>query len=420
MENIEIKRLEICNDRNFYIETVDNNYYVFYNSVRHFACKISRLDLALFNLIYIYKDINYILQKIDCQYQEYVKNLYEKVCNSKVLDTDIYDHNIVYQQPSTFYLHLTYKCNLGCIYCYNKEIRKDFRELNLTEWIYIINQILPYAERIILTGGEPFMFNEISNIIQYIRNKSEKIKLEIISNCMCDFLNFPDLYNVFNNIDCVTFSCDNISNVNQTRKNFEPELFKKNIRFLRNKFPNLSILVSSIFIKGAEEELQLIRDFCNNTNISFRTVLVIPNHINEIDMLPSVEDYKKSLFDGDSQLDSIRQYCGAGIGSCSIDPLGNVYPCQSMHYPAFCYGNIFNTNFDLLLKCDISQYIRSELSVDNIEVCKDCNVRYICGAGCRAATYKIEGNALSYPKTLCPYYKELSKHKLKNIPLHIL
>ena len=193
MENIEIKRLEICNDRNFYIETVDNNYYVFYNSVRHFACKISRLDLALFNLIYIYKDINYILQKIDCQYQEYVKNLYEKVCNSKVLDTDIYDHNIVYQQPSTFYLHLTYKCNLGCIYCYNKEIRKDFRELNLTEWIYIINQILPYAERIILTGGEPFMFNEISNIIQYIRNKSEKIKLEIISNCMCDFLNLPDL-----------------------------------------------------------------------------------------------------------------------------------------------------------------------------------------------------------------------------------
>lgn len=133
-------------------------------------------------------------------------------------------------------------------------------------------------------------------------------------------------------------------------------------------------------------------------------------------MLPEIKDYKKTLIDKKTKLKPLRRFCGAGVGSCSIDPKGNVYPCQSMHYPKFYYGNLFQDTLLNILEQEMSQYIRSQYNVDLIETCKDCCFKYICGAGCRAATYKLEGDPTKYPKTLCPYYKELSIHKLKTIP----
>lgn len=147
---------------------------------------------------------------------------------------------------------------------------------------------------------------------------------------------------------------------------------------------------------------------------------MIPNNKKEKALLPTISEYRKTLINKEVKLESIRKYCGAGIGACSIDPEGNVYPCQSMHYPKFIYGNIFEKDLNELFENNISTTIREQYSVDKIEICKDCKLRYICGAGCRAATYKLEGDPMKYPKTLCPYYKELSINKLKNISLNVI
>ncbi len=421
MGNNKIEKLDIFKESNFFIDYLDNDMYVFYNSTQHFACKLSKTELLIFNLIYKYKELNTILPHIDTEFHNQIKEIHQKTIASKALMLDSKNNpKIKYQLPTSFYLHLTYKCNLRCTYCYNKEIRTDFQNLNTSDWIHIIDKIMLLADRIILTGGEPFLFPNIQDIIQYIRNKSKTIHIEIISNCMIDFKNHKYIDEIFNNINSITFSCDNLSNKNQTRENFDPIRFKDNIKYIKEHYPLVYIIISSIYIKDSHKEYQLIKEFCHQTNIAFKSVLVTPNNKEDITLLPNIKDYKKTLTDNKTKLKPIRRFCGAGIGSCSIDPKGNVYPCQSLHYPQFYYGNLFQDTLLNILEQKISQYVRSQYNVDLIETCKDCCFKYICGAGCRAATYKLEGDPTKYPKTLCLYYKELSIHKLKSIPFNNL
>ena len=64
----------------------DKEDYVFYNSVRHYSCRISLLDLSIFNLIYSLGEIEVILTYISQKYHEYVKQVYRAVKSSHALD----------------------------------------------------------------------------------------------------------------------------------------------------------------------------------------------------------------------------------------------------------------------------------------------------------------------------------------------
>ena len=197
----------------------DKEDYVFYNSVRHYSCRISLLDLSIFNLIYSLGEIEVILTYISQKYHEYVKQVYRAVKSSHALDISpsLEAKSIEYKEPSTYYLHLTYKCNLDCIYCYNKKIRSSYiDELSLEEWYSILDKILPFSSKFILTGGEPFLYKHIREIILYIKKYNKGINIEIISNCMIDYCN-NQFDEVFTNISQIIFSCDNISDKNQPR-----------------------------------------------------------------------------------------------------------------------------------------------------------------------------------------------------------
>ena len=79
-------------------------------------------------------------------------------------------------------------------------------------------------------------------------------------------------------------------------------------------------------------------------------------------------------------------------------------------------GNLNNTTIDDIINSKVYHNIFLNYSVDNISVCKDCNVRYICGAGCRAATANLEQDPTAFPRTLCEYYKEKAINTLRSIP----
>ena len=99
--------------------------------------------------------------------------------------------------------------------------------------------------------------------------------------------------------------------------------------------------------------------------------------------------------------------CGAGKSICSIAPNGDVYPCQSLHYPEFNMGNI--------LKVSIEELNRKIglITVDQISVCSRCNVKFICGGGCPATGYSMYGHRLDRNHLTCALNRHNAIEKLK-------
>lgn len=411
--------MKILEEPAFIIKKENNNCFLFYNSIRHFVCRLSELDLIIFNLIYTYHDYYIIKENLDKQYIPYFEGIYNATVKSRALSMESLNTSttasLIY--PSTYYLHLTYKCNLDCIYCYNKEIRTHFEDLKLEEWKSIIEKISPYAKRIILTGGEPFLSNKLADIIRYIRDQNTSVDIEIISNCMTNFEHYPYVKSVFEHINKITFSCDNITGKNQQRINFNSNLFKYNINYIRTQFKNLAVTISSVYSKGNYSELKKIKSFSSKENVTFKSVLMVPNNINDVSLLPLYDEFIKTLPKLSKKIDIIRKYCGAGMGVLSIDPQGNVYPCQSLHSEKFKLGNLLTNSLNTILKNPLLKYIKEYFNIDYIPVCKDCNLKYICAGGCRAATLNTETDPTKYPRILCKYYKAMAMNKLSNIPL---
>ena len=107
------------------ISTEKENEFIFYNSNIHYGRKCNTLELHLLDLVYKYKSADYIADKVNEKYKEQVRTACLKIIDSKILSTEKFseDKTDTICMPSINYIHLTYKCNLSCTYCYNKDIR---------------------------------------------------------------------------------------------------------------------------------------------------------------------------------------------------------------------------------------------------------------------------------------------------------
>ena len=91
------------------------------------------------------------------------------------------------------------------------------------------------------------------------------------------------------------------------------------------------------------------------------------------------------------------RWCGMGQNVLSIEANGDVYPCQLMHHNNFKLGDLNNQSLEEIW---ITSTYRQH-SVDMIEVCKDCELKHICSAPCRARAFYLLGSI--YKKDpLCP------------------
>ena len=392
----------------------DNNYVV-YNIERHVSVLVDYVGYLLIQLFLQSKeDIddfgNYLPESIKQNAFDFINRLkkiglfYNGICK---------EINIVNNIPNQYYLHLTYKCNLKCKYCYNKDIRNYFSELSMNKWEKIISSISPFAKNVIITGGEPFLFKNIDRVVDMLKSANMSVIIEIISNGMIEFSSYK-FNRLFDRIDKITFSCDSFVDSNQLRVGFKVDNLFHNIQWLKVKNNKLKIAISSTYFKNGFLNQKIIENYCKNNNIDFRSVLIVPNNICELKYLPTINEYKNAILNKSKDITMKRVHCGAAVGLFSIAPNGDVFPCQNLHYDEFKIGNILNSSLNDLINSSMAIYFREKLKVYNIKKCKSCSMRFICGGGCRAATYRLEHDISEHPKHLCKFYKDESINDLYN------
>jgi radical SAM protein with 4Fe4S-binding SPASM domain len=132
-----------------------------------------------------------------------------------------------------------------------------------------------------------------------------------------------------------------------------------------------------------------------------------------LDFLVCRMKHKKEALDsgcGDQRADHVADAlvprvincCGMGLKTLGVKDDGTVVPCHLFFSSReFEIANVLEEGF----REKLSAYASGLPTVDDIEECKDCNVRYFCGNGCWAHVQSARG-AVDGRNPYCGFYKK--------------
>lgn len=303
------------------------------------------------------------------------------------------------------YLHVTNRCNLSCVGCYSRgEGRNRADDPTFDQLVHAIGSLAELGvERLVISGGEPFVRDDLPELVAHAEQAGIATVIVLTNGTLCTDERIAPLAGT---VDTISVSFDGAS----------PQ--------------------GASYVRGAQLFDQLIAAVKRIQNAGIQAHMLPTIHAKNIDDIPTYLDLGRKLgatvgfsllsgppgvlgelmpSDGDlTYLAEVMQTagssagvddafpdgaqptlqacvcCGAGKTGVSVAADGSVYPCHMLHYAPFLLGNAFEGSADKLR----DSLIRFALpSVDELDGCKDCDKRYLCGGGCRARAYMAHGRA---------------------------
>lgn len=298
--------------------------------------------------------------------------------------------------PLIAYLELTSLCNNHCLGCPNpftfRQKENSLTTLSVNQWSAILERLLPHVQRVKLTGGEPTLYPHFLEIINLLDDMA--LPFDLFTNGRWrepkKILHLLSKSRYFGG--CLTSlhgpSTDSHEAFNKTSGSFQETV--GNIRLAIND--GIPVVLSTIITQRNYfliDDLLALGEDLGVSHIVFNRYLgyVLP----EISPTPAqliqavrhiehrrAEGYrvKFSVCIPRCFIDSSSQGCLAGVTTCTIDPLGNMRPCN--HAPLII-GNLLRQN---LRKLWYSNAIKQWRNLP--EQCEDCSMNSTCRGGCRA------------------------------------
>jgi uncharacterized protein len=112
-------------------------------------------------------------------------------------------------------------------------------------------------------------------------------------------------------------------------------------------------------------------------------------------------------------------FCGSCGRNLVVLPSGDIHVCLGAPPKELCVGNIHDPDFDMETSPAVTMFL--ERAVDNLEECKSCAWRYICGGGCPYLAYVQHGSI--FKKSMCDLLSTLCEEVVWRIaneePIHL-
>lgn len=350
--------------------------------------------------------------------------------------------------PNVVYLHMTNRCNLKCPYCYNKEDRetklRQARELEINpelttdEYKTLIREIVEGGSyQIFFTGGEPLLRTDTLDLIDYARSLSKTLFIEVLTNAiridehvaerLCQSANVvtisldgheQHLHEFYRGKHTFQPTIDGIRTLLRVRSLLGqktpavctvPVLTQESIPYMQDIFKfaledlGVDMLAPILFQPGDHQELSLSQ---------------IPEHDLYVRKSAEIVEFLKSRTTPDawtqfgSQPVPPREHCGVGNGEISIDPHGQVYPCQSLHFPEFLCGDTRRTPLrEIFLSSEVMLKVRGT-TVDQLAVCSHCDLKNLCNGGCRANAYNVYRTFDAHNEIYCQHLETIAVNRI--------
>lgn len=303
------------------------------------------------------------------------------------------------------HLHLTNKCNLRCPHCYMESGKAYNNEMTTDEIKKLCSNFKSFGgTNVSITGGEPTTRADFLEILKYI--SSIGMKISIFTN------GFSWKENVINslselNIEGIQVSIDGYDEIsNSTIRGkgvFKRALNTIDLFIKQNIYVKVAVTAPYEIIKEHQADYisfskSLINKYGNEAiNINY-SYFFMPGRELSSDRINKIKDEYYNLVDeivtsvyGNIEEDSfvsnltdcIQDSCG--YGSLNVMANGDFYFCDRIS-DVNKIGNIRNMPFSKIY--ELMKIAEEAGKISNFKPCNDCELKYICGGGCRAEHFR--------------------------------
>lgn len=301
-------------------------------------------------------------------------------------------NKVIHKRFDTVWLELTKKCNERCIHCYGDYgFSPNYEELSINQWKNVINSISRFhVKKIVIIGGEPLLYKDLLEIINYCRQKMNSTEIVLYSNLLL-FHKINRLDNKFihflqsNNIKVVTSIYSHNKkihdNITKVKGSFEKTVDA--INCIRNN--NIYIKANTVVMKDNYMDLKNTKDFIHHItgrhagvdivrDVGNSKISLLPSFIEKDPRIMSKANFKPIMKD-----EFIRNYSGNSCfqGKINITSNGYVSPCIMSEKFIDKNYNVKNHSIDKIL----DEYIIPKfwsLSKNKNKKCSLCEYRYVC------------------------------------------
>lgn len=364
----------------------------------------------------------------------------------------------MYTLPCNLTLKLTPECNLRCKHCFYSENESAYIKKDILDYSELSALIDFFADEIniltiILTGGEPFLYPNIFDVIKKIKEKNIIITIQtnatLINELYAEKLSkILDLKNDRIDISLEGATEDSHDSI-RGKGTFAKTI--NAIKLLRKYGINLKI--NTTMTSASATNLHEIFELCSSLDVKNLSInkfkICNEKHkyldvkyeqifecnykiLTEYQKYPDIKANIKTLniYDflkhptGRILLDKFledfckKDYYNPNLSenlSChnhnriTIDSVGNVFLCSMDESSTGILGNLKTESFyDIWEKRKNHPYFQARNSLTT--ACKNCKYLILCNTGCMISAYKKYGN-INMPTADCPYFEEYLRSK---------
>lgn len=306
--------------------------------------------------------------------------------------------SVKYPEKSGICIYLTNKCNLRCQHCYMYAGEKSSDELKTDEIFDLLTEYRKFGGKVVtFTGGEVTERTDLREILRLANNLGYKITV-LTNGVNWDDHLVEDVYRLIDEIQISIDGFDEKSNAKVRGKGFfDKSLFTIDKFIERNV--KVTVAITPLF-NNLTEDLDAYINFGKKLiekykekafRLKFNCELLNGRNI-EVDEEQNkeyskiIEKIAESCYPGSKQKEFILNhrdntiYDNCGYGGITISATGDVYFCNRI-FDVNKYGNIRDISFKRIL--ELSQKAMSLSNINNLKPCCECELKYICGGGCR-------------------------------------
>ena len=287
------------------------------------------------------------------------------------------EETICHQTSNGIWIKVTNRCNLRCSYCYADSGEGEANELTIEEIENLLIELKPKNyNKIVITGGDPLMRKDIVEILKTCKKYG---KVQILTN---GTIGNAELYReIMEIVDAIQISLDSYEEIHHDKNRGKGSFVRavntvKTLTHINNKKVIVAMTPTPDYMPDIVEMIK----FCLNMNVR-------QLHINRF-----VPYGRAKTFENKLNMEQFYKWVDRGY-----DFLRNI-----LHIEEFELGNIRTDNITEIMEKSKQKY--GEIDVEILSKCKNCEIKYYCGGGCRAIAFNETGDLYGQERN-CDNYR---------------